>query len=248
MKPLWTSLALLFFLAAPILAQTSGTPVQDASLGDNAAARTAATLPVGARIVYTFSHPQLQPARFTITFDETGAGHFASQPGNAPVDATDGVYPAPVDRPIRVGEDLRTELFRYAREHSYFATSCERNKARLAFTGTKTLSYAGKDGHGSCSFVWAADPVLQSLSDQLQAVATTLEIGRRLAVEEQHDRLGLDAELESLQDAVQSHRAEGLANIAPELQTIAADDQVMNRARQRAVTLLSRSQTAPKAN
>jgi hypothetical protein len=200
-----------------------------------------------ARIVYTFDHPQLQPSHYTITIDETGAGRFASQPG--PVsDSSDGVLPAPVDRPIQLDDSLRASLFHYARAHNFFQTHCTRLQSSLAFTGNKTFSYAGPDGTGSCSFVWAADPALQTISDQLGSVAFTIEEGRRLEVEFRHDRLGLDAELASLQDAVKDRRAAGLPNIAEQLQVIAEDQRVMDRARKRALALLSRCEPQQKPN
>lgn len=199
-----------------------------------------------ARIVYTFEHPQLQPSKYTITIEETGAAHFDSQPGLAQRD--DDVFPAPIDRDIRIDDTLRTSLFHYARTHNDFATDCTRHQSNLAFTGNRTLTYTGPDGHGSCAFIWAADPALQNLSDQLGAVALTIEFGRRLDVEVQHDRLGLDAELESLQDAVKERRASDLPNIAEQLQAIADDQQVMVRARKRAVALLSRCENPQKSN
>jgi hypothetical protein len=76
------------------------------------------------------------------------------------------------------------------------------------------------------------------LAEDLIAVAFTLEEGRRLAVEHQHDRLSLDAELEELQDAVKSGRAQQIQNIAPQLNAIAADEKVLERARSRARQLL----------
>jgi hypothetical protein len=201
-----------------------------------------------ARIVYTFDHPQLQPSRYTITIDETGIGHFVSQAGPVDTDSTDGVVPAPIDRDIRLDDSLRAALFGYARAHNYFDAHCDRGNAGLAFTGNKTLTYAGTDGHGTCAFIWASDSVLQRLSDQLNAVAFTLEIGRRLDVEVLHDRLGLDSELASLQDAIKDQRASDIPNIAPQLQTIAGDEQVMDRARKRAIALLSRCDNPPKRN
>jgi hypothetical protein len=201
-----------------------------------------------ARIVFTFEHPQLQPARYTIAIDENGTGHFASQPGPVDAYASDEVVPAPVDRDIRIDESLRAGLFSYARAHSFFAARCDKANAGLAFTGNKTLAYTGTDGEGTCRFVWAADPVLQRLTDQLNAVAFTIEIGRRLNVEVQHDRLGLDSELASLQDAIKDQRASDLPNIATELQAIAGDQQVMDRARKRAVALLSRCDYPQKRN
>lgn len=217
-----------------------------ASVAAVAGAQT--TIQTPARIVYTFEHPQLQPSRYTITVDENGTGHFSSEPGTATIDANEDVYPAPIDREIRLEDGLRAEMFRYARSHDFFNEHCDRGRTELAFTGNRTLTYSGADGRGSCAFVWASDPVLQRIADQLNAVAFTLEVGRRLDVEVQHDRLGLDSELASLQDALKDQRASGLRNIAPELQTIAGDDQVMNRARKRAMTLLSRCDDQQKRN
>lgn len=201
-----------------------------------------------ARIVYVFEHPQLNPAQYTVTIDENGAGHFTSVPGTVNIDYSDGVYPAPVDRDIHLDDTLRADLFSYARSHNFFNEHCDRGRSGLAFTGNKKITYTGSDGQGTCAFVWAADPVLQRLSDQLNAVAFTLEVGRRLGVEVRHDRLGLDSELEGLQDAVKDQRASDLPNIATELQTIAQDSQVMDRARKRAMALLGRSENPPKQN
>lgn len=201
-----------------------------------------------ARIVYTFEHPQLNPSKYTITIDERGAGHFSSQPGLANIDYQDGVFPSPVDRDIHLDDKLRSELFDYARTHAFFSDHCDRGRSGLAFTGNKTFAYSGTDGQGTCSFVWASDPVLQRLSDQLNAVAFTIEIGRRLEVEVRHDRLGLDSELEGLQDALKDQRAWDLPNIASDLQAIAENQQVMDRARKRALALLSRCESPAKPN
>jgi hypothetical protein len=207
------------------------------------------TSPAGSsRIVFTFEHPQLQPSRYTISVDETGAGRFVSQPGPAG-DASDGVFPTPVDRAILLDDVLRADLFQYARSHSFFSTHCTTSaQAALAFTGNKTLAYNGTDGSGSCAFVWASDPVLQRIVDQLGAVAFTIEEGRRLRLEVVHDRLGLDAELETLQDAFKEHRAADLPNIADDLHAIADNQQVMDRARKRAQALLAKSESSQKHN
>lgn len=212
-----------------------------------AQAQLSAIAPASARIIYTFDRPELQPPHFTISIDENGIGHFASQAGVVPADDTDDVYPAPMSREIRVDPALLADLFRYARGHQYFNEDCSR-RTRLAFTGNKTISYAGPDGHGSCGFIWASDPALQQLSDRLNAVAFTLEIGRRLDVEMRHYPLGLDAELESLQNALNDQQAYDLPNIAPELQYIASDQDVMNRVRKRALELLSRCEDRQRSN
>lgn len=199
-----------------------------------------------AQITFTFEHPQLQPSHYAIVVDEAGAGRFTSQPG--PAEASDDVMPAPMDRPILLDDTLRADLFGYARTHDFFASRCNTAKTGLAFTGNKTLAYSGPDGKGSCSFVWPGDPALQRIVDQLGAVAFTLEEGRRLDVEIRHDRLGLDAELSDLQDAWKDRRAADLSNIADQLHAIAEDQQVMDRARKRALSLLAHCETQQRKN
>jgi hypothetical protein len=233
------------FLAAALVACT----VAAAQSREIAPAQTQiAGLEVGSgRIVYTFDRPELQPPHYTITIEENGLGRFVSKAGAPPPDDTDDVYPAPMDREIRLDPALLSDLFGYARAHRFFNENCNR-KGRLAFTGNKTITYVGPDGRGSCAFVWAADAGLQQLSDRLNAVAFTLEIGRRLDVEMRHYPLGLDAELESLQNALEEQQASDLPNIAPELQYIASDQDVMNRVRRRAQALLSRCEGTPQGN
>lgn len=199
------------------------------------------------RIVYTFDQPELQPPHYTITIQENGLGRFVSKAGAPPADGEDIVYPAPMDREIHVDPDLLADLFRYARAHQYFNEDCSK-RGRLAFTGNKTITYVGPDGRGSCAFVWASDATLQRLSDRLNAVAFTLEIGRRLDVEMHHYPLGLDAELESLQTALREQQASDLPNIAPELQYIASDQDVMDRVRKRATALLNRCEEPQRTN
>ena len=222
-----------------LMAQSPGSTPAQVQLTD---------LAVGSgRIVYTFDQPELQPPHYTITLEENGEGRFVSKAGPPPADDTDEVYPAPMDREIHVDPALLAQLFQYARAHQYFNRDCNRS-GRRAFTGNKTITYVGPDGRGSCAFVWAADPALQQLSERLNAVAFTLEIGRRLDVEVHHYPLGLDAELESLENAVQEQQASDLPNIAPELQYIASDQDVMNRVRKRAMALLSQCEDPQRNN
>ncbi|HVW77388.1 MAG TPA: hypothetical protein VHB45_07230 [Alloacidobacterium sp.] len=192
-----------------------------------------------ARIRFVFENPKLQPASYIMDINEDGSGHFQSQPGSAAPPDAEGVMPQPFSADIRIEEPLRALLFKTARSHNYFNVACESTKVKVAFTGKKALQYTGPDGDGACTFNWSRDQQLMKISEDLIAVAYTLEEGRRLAVEHEHSRLSLDAELESLQDAVKGGRAQQVQNIAPQLQAIIADEQVMERARSRARQLLA---------
>ena len=192
-----------------------------------------------AHIRFTFENPKLQPASYVIDINEDGSGHFHSEAGSADSSDPEGIAAQAVNMDIKIDEPLLSELFKTARSHSYFAVACESAKSKVAFTGKKALQYTGPDGNGSCTFNWSRDQQIMKMADDLIAVAFTVEEGRRLAVEHEHDRLGLDAELEELQEAVKGNRAQQIQNIAPQLEAIASDEKVMERARLRARQLLA---------
>jgi hypothetical protein len=190
-------------------------------------------------IRFSFEHAQLDPATYSLVVKEDGSGHYESTPGPVSGPATDGIASAPHQRDIVIRDPLLESLFKTARSHHFFATECEAPDSHVAFTGKKTLAYSGPDGRGECTFNWSRDQQLNQLADSLMAVAFTIHEGSRLAIEHVHSRLSLDSELEQLQDAAKDHRALEIENIAPELQSIAADPAVMNRARNRARALLN---------
>jgi hypothetical protein len=197
-------------------------------------------------IVFHFDDPQLQPAIYTIEIHEDGSGRYKSTSAAAP-DATVSGGPVgditaqPTDREIRISDALRSQLFAAARSHHFFAIACEAAKNHVAFTGKKTLSYSGADGHGSCTYNYSKDEQLNRIAEEMEAVAYTLEEGQRIALQHEHSRLALDAELETLEEAARNGRALELENIAPQLQLIVNDEEIMLRARKRAKALLAGS-------
>jgi hypothetical protein len=218
MKKVWAGWIFLFFGAALV-----------------AAAQQTNT----AHIKFVFENPKLQPASYVLDVNEDGTGHFHSEPGSAAAGDPEGIAPQAMTTDIRIGEPLRSALFKTARSHNYFNVACENTKSKVAFTGKKTLQYSGPDGNGSCTFNWSHDQQIVKVADDLISIAYTLEVGRRLTVEHEHNRLGLDAELQELQDAVKGGRAQQIQNIAPQLEAIASDEKVMERARLRARQLLA---------
>jgi hypothetical protein len=197
-----------------------------------------------AHIQFTVENPRLEPAWYSLEIYEDGTGTY-----RATYTAADGDSAAPpVDRAIRVRNPLLSHLFETARTHHFFALECQAAHSHVAFTGKKTLAYAGPDGAGSCTFNYARDQAVNEAANKLLAVAYTLEVGARLNREHRYDRLSLDAELEALRDVVRDQQALELENIAPELESIANDDAVMNRARKSARTLLTEAGSAEKSS
>ncbi len=189
-----------------------------------------------AQVSFTVEQPQMEPAAYSIEVSEDGTGSYRA---SYTASATGNSAPEPVERAIRIHDPMLSEMFRDARSHHFFAFDCEGRHSHVAFTGKKTLAYAAPDGAGSCTFNYSKEQWVDKLAQSLQAVAYTLQVGVRLKRQQRYDRLSLDSELASLQEAVQNGQALEIENIQPELQSIVRDPAVMNRARGRAYRLIS---------
>ena len=189
-----------------------------------------------------FSNPGLSPSQWTLTLRPDGTGHFRSQAGKPPDDATQVLFPPAVDRDIRVSAAYAGRVFAAAARHRWFNEPCE-SHLKVAFQGWKTLTYTGPQGQGSCTFNYSKDKEIQDLGDSLEAVAETILEGARMELLLQHDRLGLDAEMEFLVGAVDDGRAQQVCVIREFLERLAQDDTVLERVRKRARMLLEQGAT-----
>ncbi len=194
----------------------------------------------GAQVAFRYENAQLQPAKYSFVIHEDGSGSYHSEPGATPPADTPAYHPLAQaqDRAVRLSHPVVEQIFATAREQKFFAIPCEEKKAKVAFQGTKELSYQGPDGQGSCTYNWSKISSIEKLTTMFESIAFTLEEGRRLEVEQKHDRLAMDAELGALLDAVKDGRALEIQNIQPTLQGIIDDEAAMDRARSRARKLL----------
>jgi hypothetical protein len=127
------------------------------------------------------------------------------------------------------------------------AGNCETKTKHLAQTGAKHIAYtiAGSDTWASCTFNYSDDKGLMDAASAFQAIAETMLTGEKLQHTHRFDRLGLDAQLQSLADEVKSGRAIELQNIASVLQSIVDDERVIDRARRNAARLLQDATADP---
>ena len=188
-----------------------------------------------------FSNPGLTPSQWTLEFHPDGSGHFRSERGTAaPPDAT--LIEAPnIDRNVQVSVKFAERAFEIAHHHKLFHSACE-SHLKVAFQGTKKLSYAGPEGEGSCEFNYSKDVEIQGLGDSLVAVATTIIEGARLETLRQHDPLGLDKEIQTVQEAAGDGRAQQICSIRDILERLSQDPAVMERVRKRARALLAHAE------
>ena len=74
------------------------------------------------------------------------------------------------------------------------------------------------------------------------AVATTIIEGARLEKLLQHDPLGLDKEIQNVQEAAEDGRAQQICSIKDILERLSEDNSVLERVRKRAKALLAHAE------
>ncbi|MCU1321354.1 MAG: hypothetical protein JWM43_1003 [Acidobacteriaceae bacterium] len=207
---------------------------------------TPSTSGAQATVTYQFDRTGLPVPRFTLVIHEDGTGtyHAEEVERRSADSALQQVSLKVIDRPLTVSAETATKVFAAARALKFFDIFCGTKAKNIADTGKKTLSYKGSDGTGSCVYNYSDDKSVMALTDSFYAIAYTMDVGRRLDFERRFDRLGLDAELISLEKAAQDKNALELGNIAPTLRVLAGDGELMQRVRTRAGKLLEQSSAA----
>jgi hypothetical protein len=232
-------LALLLSLAAVAHAQ-----IVAPSAGQISPAGDMAT---SAEVSFQFQRPGLPVPRYTIVVHEDGTGTYQAQ--IAPVSGGSSAMgvsaaPQPVSQPIRISSPATQTIFKTARSLDRFNIPCESKAKNIADTGKKTLSYKGSDGQGSCLYNYSENKSITQLTDTFQAIAQTMDEGRKLQFLHRFDRLGLYSEMEVLSHEVEAKRVLELGNIAPALRSIVADEAVIQKVRERAAHLLALAEEA----
>jgi len=196
-----------------------------------------------AEVTFQLERPGLPVPRFTLRIREDGTGSYHAEEVQGPADGGAVHYATgkAIDRPIELNPVAVARIFKAARELGRFDMTCASKAKNIADTGKKTLSYAGPDGVGSCSYNYSENKTVEMLTDRFLAIACTLDEGRRLEYLHRYDRLGLDAEMNSFKEAVTAGRAREVSTIAPVLTSIAADAAVMQRVRLTAAKLLEQA-------
>ena len=185
--------------------------------------------PTGSYITFKFDWDQGRPwVRYSIAIDDAGNAHFDGV-GN-PIDSGDSDT---FSQDFTITDVSRRKIFELARKLDYFQGNFEAKQKNIAKTGQKTLGYHGQSVGGqaiggSTTYNYSTNSDVQELTRLFQAIATTLDFGRKLAFKYRFDKLGLDAELRDLQDMQASHFVEELQAIEPILQKIADDPNMMH--------------------
>jgi hypothetical protein len=209
--------------------------------GAMTALATSAIADPGPQFRVDYSNPGIAPSNWTLTIYPNGSGHFHSERGKAP-EADPPAMEAPnVDRDIRLSAEFADHVFEEAQSRAPHDKECE-SHLKVAFQGWKKLTFSRPGGGWSCEFNYSRDKQIQALGDSMVAVAGTILEGARLESLLQHDRLGLDQELEFVSDGLGDGRLMQICAISDILERLANDEEVMDRVRKRARILLAKAE------
>jgi hypothetical protein len=196
--------------------------------------------PTGSYVTFKFDWDQGLPwLRYSIAVDDAGNAHFEGV-GN-PIESGDGDT---FSQDFTMTDANRKKIFELAKKLDYFQGNFEAKQKNIAKTGQKTLGYHGRPAGGgqniehSTTYNYSPNSDVQELTRLFQAIATTLDYGRKLAFQYRFDKLGMDAQLRTLQDMQASHYVEELQAIEPILKKIVDDPNMMHINRMAAKQLL----------
>jgi hypothetical protein len=184
-------------------------------------------------VTFTLDFPQSNPAHYSIAVDATGHARYECT-GKIAEDSEEQPY----HTEFEVSAGSREKIFERAKQAHYFAGTLESSNHKLAFTGTKILSYQdGQQSHKG-QYNYSNLAPVQQLTVLFQNMAETMEYGRRLSYYHHYQKLALDEELKRMEAQAKNNELSEIQGVAPVLQEIFDDSSVINVVRARAKELI----------
>lgn len=177
---------------------------------------------------------------YVLTVNENGATHFKGT-GNPAESGNNDSY----EQDFTMSEANLQEIFRLTKAADYFQGQFEAKQKNVAKTGTKTLEFHDPSLNTSTTYNFSPNPNIQQLTKLFQAIAVTIDYGRKLTYQYRFDKLGMDSRLKELVDLHANGMAEEMDAIEPILRKIAEDDGMMHMARIEAKQLLKSTNPVP---
>lgn len=217
------SCAAVLLVVSGLAAAQNSTPVPDAA-------------PAFPSVTFTQAFPRATPAYLSLRIDSAGHATYESRREEG----------EPSQREL--GESYRVEfeisqatahrVFELAQSLDYFQGDWDFKKHRIADTGRKTLIYADSTRTLQTTYNWSENRAIQELTEIFQGISNTQEAAYELTRLRRYDRLGLNRQLERMEEMAKGGWLRELQVIAPLLEKLATDREIMHIARQRAQRLL----------
>ncbi len=194
-------------------------------------------------VSFDFVLPGSTPPHYAISVEPDGKATYRSDE----VDAADAVPQQPYLHQFLVSEPARKQIFELTLALNCFQGDFEFRGHSIANMGAKTLKCVYADRQSQTTYNYSQNRQLQELTTIFQNMANTMEAGRRLVYLHRYDKLGLEAQLKSMEDEEKNKRLGELQAIAAQLEQVVNDGSVLNVTRRRAEHLLQVIKSNPSA-
>ena len=199
------------------------------------AAQASAEGHVPAEVTFILDFQGSQPEHYLIRVPSEGAAHYESSGRmSSDSDVSDNFA-----YDFSISSETRSKIFALTEKAGYFQKDLDSHGKKLAFTGKKTLRYAGAAHNGEETYNYSTIPAVQELTALFQGLSTTLEFGHRLDYDHRFQKLALDEELKRMQEMAERNLLSEMKALQPVLEKIVADPSVINVARARAERLIA---------
>jgi len=187
-----------------------------------------------ATITFSLNFPDSDPERYTITVQSDGHARYEC---SAKI-SEDSDEREAYQTEFSFSDATRAQIFDLAARAHYFSGKVDSGNRKVAFTGSKKLTYKDGQRETTAAYNFSSVPAVQQLTLLFQSVSATLEFGRRLAYYHRYQKLALDDELKHMEDEAKRGDLLELQAVKPALQEIYEDGSVLNVVRARAQRIM----------
>ncbi len=187
-----------------------------------------------ATITFSLDFPKSDPTHYVITTSSDGHARYECE---ARVSG-DSDQTAPYKYDFTLTPATRDRIFKLAAQSKFFSGKVDSGNRKLAFTGSKKLTYADARRTSTAEYNYSSETAVTELTDIFQKMAATMDYGRRISFEHRYQKLALDDELKSLESQARSGELQEVQALQPLLQQVADDNSVMNIDRARALRII----------
>jgi hypothetical protein len=197
-----------------------------------------------ATVTFSLDFPNSVPEHYTISVASDGQAHYSCTARISDQSEDRDNYSSD----FTVSDATRARIFELASQARYFSGKIDSGNRKVAFTGKKKLVYAAGQRTNSGEYNYSSVAAVQQLTTLFQDMEATLEFGRRITYEHRYQKLALDDELKSMEDAARSGSLAELMAVKPILQKVYDDPSVMNMTRARALRIMDMGNVASGAH